>query len=288
MGPAEAGPATVAAAQAGYFDCAWSTAEFETYLHLEVLPDAGSAFTMEKAATIAPRNDPEFAARTVGDQAFGGCDTSEDSALSPSCRLDVLDGSTWYRVMIAGLSPDLATPARRLPDLAAVVQSTIDAVSASGYDPAPYPQPASKWASTAGCVAGTQRADDAGAFSYGFELMDNYESLLREALSIADGFVCTSPSSATRSATVIPGAAWIWPTEYRSPVSLDIPLTVPGVAEARYLCVAGLAVDVRCWAEGVIDGAFVVVDDGYGETDAGTQARDAEGLAELATANSAG
>jgi hypothetical protein len=128
----------------------------------------------------------------------------------------------------------------------------------------------------------------AGEYSFGFELMDNYESLMHEAVSIADGFVCTSPSSTSRSATVIPGAAWVWPTEYRSPMSLDVALAVAGVPQARYLCDGATGSNQRCWAEAVIDGAFVVVDDGSGPTDGGTQGRDADGLALLAAANSAG
>ncbi|MDY7543790.1 MULTISPECIES: hypothetical protein [unclassified Cryobacterium] len=287
MGPGQDGPATIAAAQTGYFDCQWANADRSTTVVLEVLPQAAAAFTAEKAAPPASQPTVPFSDLDLGDETFGYCYPADVMAVWGVCRLNLLEGSTWYRVTITGQSSDQSATAS---SLGAVAQSASDAIAATGTEPAPLVQPASHWSTTAGCVADNRRSrSDSEATPPGFDLeQGTADRLLHEAVAIAAGFECTVGTASTRTATVIPGAAWVWPTTYTSPITTDVELTVTGVPEARFRCGPTGGAESSCWAEGVIDGAFVVVVDGSRVTDSGTQARDAEGLAELAVANSAG
>jgi hypothetical protein len=287
MGPGQDGPATIAAAQTGYFDCQWANADRSRSVVLEVLPQAAAAFATEKAAPPASQPTVPFSDLALGDDTFGYCYPADVMAVWGVCRLNLLEGSTWYRVTLTGQSSDQSATAA---SLGAVAQSASDAVAATGTEPASLVQPASRWGSTPGCVADTRRSrSDSDRIPPGFDLeQGTADRLLHEAVAIAEGFECTVGTATVRTATVIPGAAWIWPATYTSPITTDVELTVTGVPQARFRCGQTGGAGASCWAEGVIDGAFVVVVDGSGVTDSGTQARDAAGLAGLAVANGAG
>ena len=70
MGPGQDGPATIAAAQTGYFDCQWANADRSTTVVLEVLPQATAAFATEKAAPPASQPTVPFSHLARGDDTF--------------------------------------------------------------------------------------------------------------------------------------------------------------------------------------------------------------------------